>query len=117
MTHRLEVQGLYAAMNVSDLKSSESFYTKVLGRPPDDRPLVTLVQWRGYGAAGIQLFEDAGKAGQGRMTLVVPDMAEVERMLREQGLRLGEVQSGDFGKVAHIGDFDGNVVTFAEPPG
>jgi catechol 2,3-dioxygenase-like lactoylglutathione lyase family enzyme len=117
MSEPLNVQGLYAAMLVSDLKQAEAFYTKVLGRGPDDRPMPTLIQWRGFGmAAGIQLFEGAGRPGGGRMTLVVPDMATAKEKLQTRGIKLGEIAEGTYGKIAQLADEDGNTITFAEPP-
>lgn len=117
MSEPLKVQGLYAAMLVSDLKAAEAFYTQVLGRGPDDRPMPTLIQWRGFGmAAGIQLFEGAGTPGGSRMTLVVPDMTRVKDELQGRGLTLGDISEGMYGKIAQLADEDGNTITFAEPP-
>ena len=116
MTDLLTVQGLYAAVQVSDMKAAEGFYSRMLGRAPDDRPMPTLIQWRGVGNAGIQLFLDAAKAGNSRMTIVVPDMAQTAALLERQGIALGAIQSGAFGRIAQLSDPDGNNVTFAEPP-
>jgi catechol 2,3-dioxygenase-like lactoylglutathione lyase family enzyme len=112
----MKIDYLYAAVIVKDIEASEAFYTKVLGRQPDDRPMGTLVQWRGFSDAGIQLFEDPAKAGNGRMTIVVSDVGKTGLSLHEQGIDLGEVQQGDFGKIAQLSDPDGNLITFAEPP-
>lgn len=112
----MKVQGLYAAMYVKSISSSVDFYAKVLGREPDDKPMDTLVQWRGFGNAGIQLFQDPEKAGKSRMTIVVPDLAETKSLLSAESIELGEIQHGDFGKIAQINDPDGNLVTLAEPP-
>lgn len=117
MSKPLEVQGLYAAMLVSDLALAEAFYTKVMGRGPDDRPMPTLIQWRGFGmAAGIQLFEGAGTPGGSRMTLVVPDMQTAREELSSRGVVLGEGLQGTYGRIAQLPDPDGNTITFAEPP-
>lgn len=112
----MDIQGLYAAVFVRDIAAASTFYAKVLGRPPDDRPMETLVQWRGFGNAGIQLFRDAAKAGRGVMTLVVPDMDAEAVRLRVQGIRMDTVQTGVFGRISHITDPDGNLITLAEPP-
>jgi predicted enzyme related to lactoylglutathione lyase len=114
--HRMEIIGLYAALYVRDLKAAVAFYTKLIGREPDDRPNDKLVQWRGFGTAGIQLFADSAKAGHGVMTLVVPDLDVVTTRLARSGVVSDDVLTGDFGKIAHIADADGNTVTLAEPP-
>lgn len=112
----MKIAYLYTAMLVSDLKVSERFYAKVIGRPADDHPQDFLIQWRGFGPAGIQLFLDPRKAGKGRMTLVVSDLARLGHSLRKKGLKLGPIQTGDFGKIAQLADPDGNLITLAEPP-
>lgn len=113
----IDVQGLYAAMLVSDLAAAQAFHTRVLGRGPDDRPMPTRSQWRGFGmAAGIQLFEGAGTPGGSRRTLVVPDLHALVEPLAGRGVRSGEVFQGDDGRIARLAVPDGNIITFAEPP-
>jgi predicted enzyme related to lactoylglutathione lyase len=112
----MKIDYLFAAMFVSNIEASESFYTKVLSREPDDRPMDTLVQWRGFSNAGIQLFKDAAKAGNSTMTIVVSDIEKTKLILKNQGIDLGHAQQGEFGKIAQLSDPDGNNITFAEPP-
>lgn len=112
----MKINYLYAAMIVSTIEASESLYTKVLDREPDDRPMDTLVQWRGFSNAGIQLFKDAAKAGNSTMTIVVSDIEKAKLFLKGQGIDLGQTQQGEFGKIVQLSDPDGNNITFAEPP-
>jgi catechol 2,3-dioxygenase-like lactoylglutathione lyase family enzyme len=112
----MKIQGLYAAVYVNNLTSSSEFYARVLGRKPDDKPTETLVQWRGFGSAGIQLFQDPSKAGKGIMTLVVRDLAATKSLLDAHKIKIDRIQQGDFGKITHITDPDGNLITLAEPP-
>lgn len=112
----MKIDYLFAAMMVKDLKKAEAFYTKVLGREPDDRPMATLVQWRGFSKAGVQLFQDAKNSGGGRMTVVVRDVEKVRATFDQRGIALGKTIPGDFGKIAQLSDPDGNLITFAEPP-
>ena len=115
----MEFQGLYAALRVRDLDAATAFFTKLMGREPDDRPMDTLVQWRPLPHAGIQLFaagDDAGEPGQGTMTLVVPDMDATKQALATQGIDIGALQQGDFGRIARFKDPDGNDIVLAEPP-
>ena len=107
---------VYAAAMVKDMETSISFYSAVLGRAPDDRPMPSLTQWRGVSDAGIQLFEDAAKAGNSTMTLVVPSMDAALAVLHSHGITSSPVQEGDFGRVAIVADPDGNAVVLAEPP-
>ncbi len=112
----MKVDYLYAAATVTDIDASVTFYTKLLGRQPDDRPMETLVQWRGISNAGIQLFRDPARAGDSRMTLVIADVEKACAALEEMGLAPGPVQQGDFGRIAQLNDPDGNTITLAEPP-
>ncbi|MEP7073512.1 MAG: hypothetical protein ABI727_04950 [Nitrosospira sp.] len=112
----MKIDYLYAAMVVTDIEASEAFYSKLLSREPDDRPMDTLVQWRGFSNAGIQLFKDAAKAGNSVMTIVVSDIEETKLSLKNQGIVLGEIQQGVFGKIGQLSDRDGNGITFTEPP-
>ncbi|WP_426701509.1 VOC family protein [Rhodanobacter sp. Col0626] len=112
----MNIQYVYAAAYVRDMDSSVAFYTRLLGREPDDRPMESLVQWRGFGEAGIQLFKDAAKAGSSRMTLVIPDLAKTKADLENAHIELAHIQEGEFGKVAQVTDPDGNMITLAEPP-
>lgn len=112
----MRIQGIYAALATADMAASERFYTTVFGRAPNDRPMDGLIQWRDVAGANIQVFLNAGKAGSSLCTIVVPDMDEARATLAAAGLSLGEQRQGDFGKVAHIDDPDGNQLTLAEPP-
>ena len=112
----LKIGYLFAAMFVSNLEASEAFYTKVLGREPDDRPADRLIQWRGVSNAGIRLFEDTAKAGRSTMTIVVADIERTKRFLNVHGIDLGQTLQGDFGRIVQLGDPDKNSITFAEPP-
>lgn len=112
----MDIQGLYAAVAVTDMDRAEAFYTAMLGRGPDDRPMDGLVQWRLVGNAGIQLFRDADNAGHATMTIVTPDMAATRSLLSSNGLELEDEVQGDFGVIAQISDPDGNRITLAEPP-
>ena len=112
----MDVIGLYAAVCARDMAAAEGWWSRLLGRGPDDRPMDGLIQWRGYGQAGIQIFQDDALAGKGRTTLVVRDMAAERARLETVGIRLEPDIRGDFGVIAQAADPDGNQVTLAEPP-
>ncbi len=112
----MEIQGLYGVVATGDMKAAEAFYTGLIGRGPDDRPMDSLIQWRDLAGAGIQVVDDAAKAGSSLLTIVVPNMAEARAATTSHGLELGEDVTGDFGVIAQISDPDGNLVTLAEPP-
>ena len=112
----MEIQGLFAAFCVGDMDKAEDWYTKLLGRVPDDRPMDGLIQWRGIGSAGIQIVRDEKKAGGSIATIVTPDMDKTRADLKARGLKLEPDVQGDFGIIAQISDPFGNRITLAEPP-
>lgn len=112
----MEIQGLYGVVATVEMKTAEAFYSGLIGRGPDDRPMDNLIQWRNLAGAGIQIVNDPAKAGSSLLTIVVPNMTEARKATKSHGLTLGEDIKGDFGVIAQIKDPDGNLVTLAEPP-
>lgn len=112
----MQIQGLFAVACVSDMARSVKWYTGLIGREPDDRPMDGLVQWRGLSGAGLQLVLDPEKAGASLITIVTPKMDRARETLSAAKLELGPEVQGDFGIVAQINDPDGNRITLAEPP-
>ena len=41
----MKLQKIYSALLTTDLTAAESWYTKLLGRGPEYRPMETLIQW------------------------------------------------------------------------
>ncbi|RUW46322.1 MULTISPECIES: VOC family protein [unclassified Mesorhizobium] len=113
----MDIQGIYAALATTNMAASERFYTLLFERRPDDRPMDSLIQWRGVAGANIQIFLNESNAGSSMCTIVVPNMDKARASLERVGLTLGKEKAGDFGRVAHIRDPDGNQLTLAEPPG
>lgn len=111
----MEILGIFAVACVSDMDRSVEWYTRLVGRAPDDRPMDGLVQWRSNGA-GLQLVLDAEKSGRSLITIVTPEVALARRRLAAASLQLEPDIQGDFGILAQISDPDGNRLTLAERP-
>jgi catechol 2,3-dioxygenase-like lactoylglutathione lyase family enzyme len=109
-------QKVYTALLTSDLAAAESWYTKVLGRAPDNRPMDTLVQWELFDQGGVALSTDDQIAGKGVIFLVVDDVAAERRRLQGLGIALGDDIEGDYSTLAQVRDPDGNLLTLATPP-
>ncbi len=112
----MKLQKTYTALLTSDLAAAEAWYTKLLGRRPDHRPMDTLVQWELFAHGGLALSTDTEIAGKGVMFVVVDDVAAERRRLQELGIVLGEDIEGDYSTLAQVRDPDGNLVTLATPP-
>jgi catechol 2,3-dioxygenase-like lactoylglutathione lyase family enzyme len=112
----MKLQKIYTALLTKDLASSEGWYSKLLGRGPDNRPMNTLVQWELFDQAGLALSTDDEIAGKGVMFLYVDDVATERRRLQSLGIVLGNDIEGDYSTLAQVRDPDGNLITLATPP-
>jgi catechol 2,3-dioxygenase-like lactoylglutathione lyase family enzyme len=112
----MKLQKIYSALLTKDLAAAESWYTKLLGRGPDYRPMETLIQWDLFAQGGLQLATDDDLARNGALFLVVGDVATERRRLRELGISLGDDIQGDYSTLAQVSDPDGNQITLATPP-
>lgn len=109
-------QKIYTALLTADLAAAEVWYTKLLGRGPDHRPMDTLVQWELFDQAGLMLSTSEEIAGRGVMFLYVDDVATERRRLQGLGIVLGDDIPGDYSTLAQVRDPDGNLITLASPP-
>lgn len=66
----MTLQKIYTALLTADLAAAERWYTKLLGRGPDNRPMDTLVQWELFDQGGVALSTDDDIAGRGVMFLI-----------------------------------------------
>ena len=96
----MNLQKIYTALLTADLAAAEGWYTKLLGRGPDYRPMDTLVQWELFDQGGIALSTDDKIAGRGVMFLVVDDVAAERRRLQGLGIVLGNDIEGDYRRCA-----------------
>jgi catechol 2,3-dioxygenase-like lactoylglutathione lyase family enzyme len=109
-------QKAYTTLLTADLAASEGWYTKLLGRGPDYRPMDTLVQWELFDHGGLMLSTSDEIAGRGVLFLYVDDLTAERRRLQGQGIVLGEDIKGDYSTLAQVRDPDGNLITLATPP-
>ena len=112
----MNLQKIYAALLTADLPAAEGWYTQLLGRKPDHRPMDTLVQWELHDHSGLMLSTSDEIAGRGVVFLYVDDLAAERRRLHELGIVLGADIPGDYSTLAQVRDPDGNLVTLATPP-
>jgi catechol 2,3-dioxygenase-like lactoylglutathione lyase family enzyme len=112
----MNLQRIYAALLTADLAAAERWYTKLLGRKPDHRPMDTLVQWELFDQGGLMLSSSEEIAGRGVVFLYVADLAAERRRLDGLGIVLGDDNQGDYSTLAQLRDPDGNLITLASPP-
>ena len=112
----MKLQKTYTALLVADLAAAEAWYTKLLGRGPDFRPMDTLVQWELFDQGGLMVSSSDEIAGKGVMFLYVDDLAAERRRLQGLGIALEDDIPGDYSTLAQLRDPDGNLITLATPP-
>ncbi|GAA4974782.1 VOC family protein [Kineococcus glutinatus] len=108
----MAIDHLLAVVPVTDLATAVAWYERLFDRPPDNRPMETLAEWRVTGTGWVQVFHDPDRAGTGQVNTAVDDLdAHVER-LRARGLQPGEVQEAARGvRLSAVRDPDGNTIT------
>jgi catechol 2,3-dioxygenase-like lactoylglutathione lyase family enzyme len=112
----MKLQKIYTSLLTSDLDAAEVWYTKLLGRRPDYRPMDTLVQWELFDPGGLMLSNSDEIAGKGVMFLYVDDLSAERRRLEGHGIALDDDIPGDYSTLAQLRDPDGNLITLATPP-
>ena len=113
---QINLQKIYTALLTADLAAAKGWYTKLLGRGPDHRPMDTLVQWELFDQGGLMLSSSNEIAGKGVMFLYVDDLTAERRRLQGLGIALGDDIPGDYSTLAQLRDPDGNLITLATPP-
>ena len=112
----MSLQKTYASLLTADLTAAKDWYTRLLGRGPDHRPMPTLLQWELSDEAGLMLSSSREIASPGAIFLYVDDLAAERRRLDGVGIALGDDNEGDYSTLAQVRDPDGNLITFASPP-
>ena len=112
----MNLRKVYASLLAADLAEAEGWYTKLLGREPDYRPMPTLLQWELFDHGGLMLSSSEEIAARGGLFLYVDDLPAERRRLQDLGIVLGDDNQGDYSTLAQVRDPDGNLVTLASPP-
>jgi len=109
---RMSIEHVLAVVPVVDIERADAWYQALFGRPADNWPMPTLVEWQVTSAGWVQVTVDAERAGAAQLNLAVDDLATTKDELAGRGLRTGETQSANEGvELCTLDDPDGNVVT------
>lgn len=97
---------------VRDIDVARDWYTRLLGREPDNNPMPGLIEWQVVPGAWIQVFRDADRAGHTQTNLAVDDIDAQITEVTGRGLLVGDTTDATNGvRLAPVTDPDGNVVT------
>lgn len=112
----MNLQKIYPSLLTADLAAAEGWYTKLLGRGPDYRPMNTLLHWELFDQGGLMLSSSDEIAGRGAIFLYVDNIEAERHRLQGLGIVLGKDIEGDYSTLAQVRDPDGNLITLATPP-
>ena len=108
----MSIDLVLSVVPVSDIQVSQKWYEAFVGRPEDNHPMDTLVEWRITENGWVQIFHDPDRAGSTLLNFAVNDLEAQIAELAVRGLVLGDIQAADKGvRTASINDPDGNLIT------
>ena len=109
----MSIDQLLAVVPVSDMNTAMPWYELLVGRPPDNHPMETLVEWRITDRAWIQVFHDPERAGSTLLNFAVDDLDRQVAEVTDRGLSLGDIHLANKGvRLCTVIDPDGNRITF-----
>lgn len=109
----MPIEHVLAVVPVADLEAANGWYERLLGRPADNRPMETLVEWRVTDTGWIQVFLDRDRAGKTLLNFAVDDLDQHVAELSSRGLVPGAIETANKGvRISAIADPDGNQVNF-----
>ena len=107
----MSIEHVLAVVPVSDLQTSNRWYAALFGRPADNNPMPTLVEWQVVPGGWVQVFSDAERAGTGLLNFAVDDLEAHAAELRKRGLTPGEFVDANKGvRLSTLTDPDRNTI-------
>jgi predicted enzyme related to lactoylglutathione lyase len=112
---RVQIDVLFAAVAVTEIEPSRSWYERLLGRAPDIVPNDDEAMWRIVDAGWLYLTVDAERAGGSVVTMAVGDLDAAVAEVAARGLEVdGTEVVPDAGRKARFADPDGNQIWVIE---
>ena len=109
----MSIEHVLAVVPVNDVEKSRAWYSSLFGRPADNNPMPTLVEWQVLPGAWVQVFNDPERAGSGLLNFAVDELEGHLSQVRGRGLDTGEIVEANKGvRLSTINDPDGNTITF-----
>lgn len=111
----MSMQNVMAVLAVRNIEVAGVWFTKLLGRGPTEMPMIGLLEWGFPGGGGLQVHENAERAGMGSVTIIEDDLETRVASLQTAHIRIDrEVVSGTR-SIAIVEDPDGNRIVFVMP--
>lgn len=107
----MSIAHLLAVVPVTDVEAGSNWYATLFGRPEDNNPMPSLVEWQVLPGAWVQVFHDEARAGTGCVNLAVDDLDGCVAELRRRGLEPADITMANKGvRLSSLTDPDGNTV-------
>src|SRR5688500_2298919 len=108
----MAIEHVLAVVPVSDLERADAWYEALFGRPADNRPMPSLVEWQVTPAGWVQVTVDTDRAGSALLNLAVDDLTSTKDELAARGVSTDAVQRVNKGvELSATTDPDGNAIT------
>lgn len=109
----MAIDHLLAVVPVRDIDTSGRWYAELFGRPADNNPMPTLVEWQVRPGAWVQVFSDPQRAGSGLLNFAVDDLEAHLAELSGRGVQPGDIVEANKGvRLSTVEDPDGNTIRF-----
>ena len=99
-----------AQSTVTDLDAAERWYTALLGRAPDERPMDGLLEWHVTQTGGVQVWAEPERAGRCTLLLSTDDLDATGGRLSASGIEHDGPGEGGGQRLLQLTDPDGNRV-------
>ena len=101
-----------AVVPVTDVDRAHSWFEALLGRPADNNPMPTLVEWQVADHGWVQVTVDDKRAGYGLLNFAVDDLEQEIAGLHARGITAGPIIDANNGvRLSTVLDPDGNSIT------
>ena len=108
----MAIEHVLAVVAVSDIDRSEQWYTALFGRPADNNPMPSLVEWQIRPGAWVQVFSDPERAGKTLLNFAVADLDGHLDAIASRGIQPGEIVDANKGvRTCPVTDPDGNTIS------
>lgn len=110
------VQHVFTGIPVADFASTQAWYERLFGNPPDLRPHETEAAWRLAGdLCWVYVVQDRDRAGSALLTVLVDDLDTTAADLAKRGITVEPAEPVGGMVRATVHDSDGNTITYAAP--
>ena len=110
----MTIKNALAGIAVTDLDGAIRWYTKLLGRAPDERPMPEVAEYRFPSGGWLQVFRDADRAGKSSVTLTIDNIDAGLEALRTAGIEAAKPTRTDYVDTAIVTDPFGNRIVLAQ---